>query len=363
MYQKKKRKYHSKKRTYRKRRKSGNYSSGKAKNKSVFLNIIKLILAVVLISALIVFIILFTERISYIEGKAKSGITSKFIAQFFKKSENGEIFTDKNTEFPADKNLAPENYDDELVFKVCIIADIHQDLENLNKASEKIKTSGCKYIFVIGDLTDYGDTESLIKVRDAINNIGIEYYPIPGDHDLAESLSVENFNSVFGADYHIMEYEGATFMLVDNSANFTKIGNIQMDWIKNNIEKADFVVLSQPLYTEGLNPPFNSIYMGSMLDAPSSVEMERKQKEVREQGEFLLDLIRKNKNVKAVIAGEHHRSSEIKDSERTDLAHYVVGAITSTVNDFPQTAIQTPRFSVLSIYEGKNYSIEDVVID
>ena len=68
-------------------------------------------------------------------------------------------------------------------------------------------------------------------------------------------------------------------------------------------------------------------------------------------------------NIKAIIAGEHHRSSNLKDSVRPDLSHYVVGAVTSTVNDFPQSAIQSSRFSVLSIHEGKEYSMEDINID
>ena len=362
MSKKRRGKYH-KSRTYRKKNMSGKYSRKGTRKKSIFLKIFEMILAIVAISALILFIILLVERIYNAGKEAESGKVSKFVDQYFKKSKINENESNLSEDNFITDDSQSEDLENEIIFKVCIISDIHEDLENLNKASEKIKTSGCRYIFVIGDLTNYGDVESLTKVRDAISSIGVEYYALPGDHDLAESLSVENFNSVFGSNYHIMEYEDVTFMLVDNSANFTKIGSIQMDWIKNNIEKADFVILSQPLYVEGLNPPFNSIYMGSMTESPSSVDMEKKQREVREQGKFLLDMIRKNKNVKAIIAGEHHRSSNIPDPVRSDLVHYVAGAITSTVNDFPQTAIQTPRFSVLSVYEEKKYSIEDVVID
>jgi len=362
MSKKRRGKYH-KKRTYRKRNMSGKYSRKGTRKKSVFLKIFEMILAIVAISALILFIISFVGRIYNAGKEGESSKVSKLVDQYLKKSKINENEGDLSEDnFVADGSQ-PEDLENKVIFKVCIISDIHEDLENLNKASEKIKASGCRYIFVIGDLTNYGDVESLTKVRDAISSIGVEYYALPGDHDLAESLSVENFNSVFGSNYHIMEYEGVTFMLIDNSANFTKIGSIQMDWIENNIEKADFVILSQPLYVEGLNPPFNSIYMGSMTESPSSVDMEKKQREVRERGKFLLDMIRKNKNVKAIIAGEHHRSSNIPDPVRSDLVHYVVGAITGTVNDFPQTAIQTPRFSVLSVYEEKKYSMEDVVID
>jgi len=103
--------------------------------------------------------------------------------------------------------------------------------------------------------------------------------------------------------------------------------------------------------------------MGSMLNTPQDDSIKEKQQLVRDQGQELLDLIRKNKQIKAVFSGEHHRSSKIEDSERSGLFHYVVGAVTGTVNDLPQSAIQTSRFSVISIYEGGGYYVDDVLID
>jgi len=160
-----------------------------------------------------------------------------------------------------------------------------------------------------------------------------------------------------------MEYEGVRFMLIDNSPNFTEISKTQMTWIQNNVGNVDFIVISQPLFTQGLNPPFDVTYMGSMLNTPQDDDIKEKQQLVKNQGQELLDLIRKNKQIKAIFAGEHHRSSKIEDSDRGGLFHYVVGAVTGTVNDLPQSAIQTSRFSVISIYEGKEYSVEDVLID
>ncbi len=331
------------------------------KKPSVFSKIFSSIIAIVSISALILFIAVVIGEISDIDRSSFSGVTSKFFTSFnVDKVLEGEVPTDEKISSDYSFSLFDKK---KLLFKICLISDIHQDKNNLFKALEKVKSSGCRNIFVIGDLTNYGDVPTLKEVRNILNEAGVDYYAIPGDHDLAQSVSVENFNSVFGINYHLMEYSEVGFLIIDNSPNFTPISKIQMSWIESNIEKVDFVVLSQPLFTEGLNSPFNGIFMGSMMNVPESDEMKKKQVAVKDQGEYLLDLIRKSENVKAIFAGEHHRSSKLGDSVRSDLTHYVIGAVTSTVNELPQSAIQTPRFSVLSIYENGDYFIEDILID
>ena len=332
-----------------------------SRKKPAILKFFNTVLAVIVISALLLGIIIIISKISSTDNITKSGKMSKIFTLFSSKIQNSE-----NNEIGEvnQEEISGSDFINKLaLFKICIISDIHQDLENLKKTGEKIKTSGCDKMFIIGDLTNYGDVESLKNVRDIVNTFGIEYYAIPGDHDIADSLNSDNFNKVFGINYHIMEYKDVGFMLIDNSPNFTEISKTQMSWIKKNIENVDFVVLSQPLFTEGLNPPFDITYMGSMLNSPQDYNMKEKQQSVREQGKELLDLIRKNQQIKCVFAGEHHRSSKIEDSEREGLFHYVVGAITGTVKDLPQSAIQTSRFSVLSIYEGGEYSVEDILID
>lgn len=364
MSPKKKRKYTKRRKSYSRADKTGGYSdrrykgSGKA---SVFSKIFNSILAVLAISALILFIIVIIGKISESDKSISKAIMSKIFTTFQEKKKDER--KDENGGGSLDEGTQPSLIGKEVLFKICIVSDIHQDLESLTKAGEKIKSSGCERIFVIGDLTNYGDVKSLVEVRDILSSFGIEYYTIPGDHDIAETFNVSNFNQVFGVNYRFIEYGGVRFMLIDNSPNFTVIDKVQMSWIQNNIDRADFVVISQPLYTEGLNPPFNITYMGSMLNTPEGDDMKEKQQQVLEQGRLLLDTIRKSNSVMAIFAGEHHRSSKIVDSVRSGLSHLVVGAVTSTVNNLPQSAIQTSRFSVLTIYEGKEYSVEDISID
>ena len=361
MARKKAKKYSTKSKSYRYPRSRRVSTRKYTRKKPAILNFFNSILAVVVISALLLSIIIVISKISSTDIAVKKDVKSKFVTLFSKKTENLENLEISKV---AQGDVGESGLlSSSTLFKICIISDIHQDLENLQKVGEKVKSSGCEKLFIIGDLTNYGDVESLKNVRDIVNNFGIEYYAIPGDHDIAESLNADNFNKVFGINYHIMEYEGVRFILIDNSPNFTEISKTQMTWIEKNIGNVDFVILSQPLFTEGLNPPFDVTYMGSMLNTPQDDDIKEKQQLVKNQGRELLDMIRKHKQIKAVFAGEHHRSSKIEDLERSGLFHYVIGAITGTVNDLPQSAIQTSRFSVLTIYEGGDYSVEDVLID
>ena len=354
-------KYSTKRKSYRYSGKRRADTRKYTRKKPAIVKIFNSILAVVVISALLLSIIILISKISNTDNIMNNDKMSKLFTLFSKKIENSE--DGEEGEVTQEKIVDIDLITKPALFKICVISDIHQDLENLEKAGGKIKSSGCAKLFIIGDLTNYGDIESLENVREKLNTFGIEYYAIPGDHDIADGLNTDNFNNVFGTNYHIMEYEGVRFMLVDNSPNFTEISKTQMTWIQKNIGNVDFIILSQPLFTKGLNPPFDITYMGSMLNSPQDDGMKEKQQSVKEQGQELLDLIRKNRQIKAVFAGEHHRSSRIEDSDRDGLFHYVVGAVTGTFNDLPQSAIQTSRFSVISIYEGGEYSVEDVLID
>ena len=361
MPRKKTRKYSTKRKPYRYSSTRGVGTRKYSRKKPAILKFFNTVLAVIVISALLLGIIIIISKISSTDNVTKSSKMSKIFTLFSSKIQNSE--NNEIGEVNQEEISGSDFINKSALFRICIISDIHQDLENLKKTGEKIKTSGCDKMFIIGDLTNYGDVESLKNVRDIVNTFGIEYYAIPGDHDIADSLDSDNFNKVFGINYHVMEYEGVRFMLIDNSPNFTEISKTQMTWIQKNIGNVDFIVISQPLFTQGLNPPFDVTYMGSMLNTPQDDDIKEKQQLVKNQGQELLDLIRKNKQIKAIFAGEHHRSSKIEDSDRGGLFHYVVGAVTGTVNDLPQSAIQTSRFSVISIYEGKEYSVEDVLID
>ena len=84
---------------------------------------------------------------------------------------------------------------------------------------------------------------------------------------------------------------------------------------------------------------------------------------MRSEGEILLFLVKDPPDVKALIAGDHHKSSSLVDPKTSRLMCDVVGAITSSLNEYPQKALQSSRFSVLSVYQDGSYGLSDIVLD
>ena len=225
---------------------------------------------------------------------------------------------------------------------ISLLSDSHEDNDLLMKALEITSQKDIDYAFFLGDYTDLGVEEALSAAKKVIDDSELKYYSLPGDHDLWKTVGPENFIKVFGKNYQSVTVSGFKFVLLDNSANYTVIDAKQMDWFAKEVEDTDFVLVSQPLYH-----PTNSRVMG--------VVNGEEVKEVKEQGLEILELIR-NSNVKAVIAGDHHTSSNSADPERSDLKHIVIGALTRERN------LQTPRFSLLNIYNDDSFDMEEVVL-
>ncbi|MBN1162560.1 metallophosphoesterase [Patescibacteria group bacterium] len=296
------------------------------------------------------------EQIGDVAGEFVSRLSQTNLASGVQSDRsNDSENSDSQTSAQEDKAV-------ERVLKVALISDIHNDLAGLENAVYRLGSEEVDFLVVVGDLTDYGDVEALSKIKESLDGSGYTYYVLPGDHDLAESVGLGNFTQVFGGNNHYFEYNGINFLLVDNSANFTELSSSDISWIKENIDGTDFVVLSQPIFTDGLLGMFARMYMGSSRDTVEDEDMLERQSRVAAQRSVLLEAVR-DSNVIAVIAGDHHRSSKLKDSVRSELTHHVLGAVTGAVNEYPQSVIQEPRFSIMTVFEDKSYTIEDILLE
>ena len=231
---------------------------------------------------------------------------------------------------------------------VSLMSDSHESNDLLAKALEIASQKNIGQVFYLGDYTDLGVEEALISAKKVMDNSGLKYYSLPGDHDLWKTVGPENFIKVFGKNYQSVTLGGFKFVLLDNSANYTAIDSAQMDWFTKEVEDADFVLIPQPLYH-----PTNTRVMG--------VVNGEEVKELRKQALEILNLIRKSK-VKAVIAGDHHGSSTSSDPEKSDLKHIVVGALTKTRAGDGVVNLQTPRFSLLEVYNDDSFEVEEIVL-
>jgi len=286
-------------------------------------------------------------------------VAGKF-AERISQTNLGSGVSSSRPEEEVDKNVYAGK---DVVVEIAIMSDIHDDAANLKVALEKIRERGIEDVFILGDVTSFGDVPSLTKIKDILEGSGVEYFVLPGDHDLADSVDTSNFTSVFGTEYGETDIAGYNFVYFSNAANYTVITPKAISWLETQLPDADFFLVSQPLYTEELAPPFNRIFMGSTNGEVTDSTLVEKQEAVRSQGEMLLSLVRDSPDVKALIAGDHHKSSSLVDPKRSSLMHYVVGAITSSLNEYPQKALQSSRFSVLSVYQDGSYGLSDIVLD
>lgn len=223
-----------------------------------------------------------------------------------------------------------------------LVADSGNDFENLRKATSKAKEHDVDYVVHLGDHSDWGDVESLAQSKAILDESGLPWYALPGDHDLGASVGLDNFLSVFGVNYEMLSVPGANIMLFDNSANFTLVDEARFAWFLNQVDDTDIVLLSQPLYH-----PTNERVMG-IFEGEEELD-------VRNQAKIMLSKIRKS-DAKAVFGADQHVSSVNVDPEDRELSHIVVGALADSRN------LQTPRFTLLYVYDDGTYDIEEVVL-
>lgn len=263
------------------------------------------------------------------------------VAGDFVKNVDSESSTSVQSSNTAEALPSTEKDKKEL-FRVAIIADSHEDNDLLARALAKAKNLNVSAVFYLGDYTNLGVIDALKTAKSVMDASGLTYYSLPGDHDLWKAVGPQNFTDVFGKNYQSVIIEGVKFTMLDNSANYTTINDIELDWFKTEVKDSQFVLLAQPLYTST-----NFRVMGIMDDAKNS--------DVYSQNKEITGLIR-NANVKAIISADLHNSGSVSDPVKNDLRHVVVGAVTKERN------LQTPRFSLLTLFEDGDFINQDEVL-
>lgn len=235
-----------------------------------------------------------------------------------------------------------------LLFSAGLMSDSENNFGNLEKALVKAKENNVSVVFFLGDATNWGDVESLVRTKEFLSSSGIDYYALPGDHDLAKSVAegdttgLKFFKEVFGNNFHTVSLNGYKFVLLDNSANYSTISGSLMAWFNIQVAEADFVILSQPLYHPTINRTMGVID-GQQI------------KKVKEQADELLDNIRKS-SVKSVISADHHLFSKNKDPKDSSLEHVVIGALTDSPN------LKEPAFVIMKVYEEGSYTLTEITL-
>lgn len=223
----------------------------------------------------------------------------------------------------------------EVPLKFAVMADVHSDWENFRQALEKAKRDvGFEgFVVVVGDLTTIGKKSELLEAKKILDESGLKYYVIPGNHDIwyDRRLNKDFFSEVFGKTYGSFKKDNFKYILINNGDYKNGLEGLrgaegQRKWLEEEAEEClritCLIFMHMPL-----NHPNSAYVMGQ--DNPA----------VATQAAQLVKLLVKNKAA-LVFAGHLHFSSsyELEGLETT-----IVGAITSERN------FQSPKFLEVSV--------------
>lgn len=246
-------------------------------------------------------------------------------------------------------------------YNILVMADSHLNKKAFEAVKDIIEKNNIKLLVHLGDHTDFGSTEELLQAKELLDGLGVKYLPLPGDRDLAAFGSSQEFKKIFKLENTNFMYE--TFLIIDNSPNFTLLDDKSFDYILQKIPRATIIFSSQPIYVEKGNI-FESKYMGS----PTAFNISNQNTKILmdkylNQRNEILNRIRNKENL-LVISGDHHRSATFKDPLNQSVTYHIVGASSEYINSSGiqvlQSSFQTQRVSIISIDENNDSQIIEI---
>jgi len=236
------------------------------------------------------------------------------------------------------------------LFSFMLVADSHNDSDNLRKAILQAKNTypDIQFIIGLGDYTQVGTVTELNAAKKEFDSLGLRYFLIPGDHDLWDSRDKgqdpgSNFREVFGPTFQSFIFSNFRFILLHNSDNYKGLSSEQLVWLDEELEKGQ-------AEGQGL-----LVFLHEPLFHPSSEHiMGRVEKELKVQSRSLIFTLSAAK-VKEVFAGDIHYFSQYEEPE-TNLSMNTIGSTSIERNP------QAPRFAVVWVFEDGSVGVEDIQI-
>lgn len=227
------------------------------------------------------------------------------------------------------------------------MADIHSDLESLQKALRIAKDDDVNMVIVAGDLTNVGKKSELADIKKLFDESGVEYYAVPGNHDLwyQRQTKVDIWNQVFDKSFFTIREGGVKYILVNNGdwefgiGGITESGKNQGSWFKGELEECKKIYCLVVAHE-----PFNH---------PTSVHVmgEESAKTATEAAKLVGLMV--DSGVKEAIVGHLHYSSSY---EFEGLKTTIVGSLSRA------RGVQTPRFLEMWLENGE-LKRKEVVLD
>jgi predicted phosphodiesterase len=209
-------------------------------------------------------------------------------------------------------------------FKFAVMADVHNDNEELGKALRQAQGDGEELVIVAGDLTNNGSEKELEAVKKTLDDSQEKYLAVPGNHDVIK----KQFGAVFGNSYQTYVKDNLKMILIDNSY-WAGLGEEQKQWIENESQGCNVIVCVAVMHM-----PLEHSLTDHVMGEGNKIGTE--------DAAWLHKILVEN-NIKSIYAGHlHYASTYTMDNLTTNL----VGAISSTRNN------QTPRMMEVE-FDGK----------
>lgn len=241
------------------------------------------------------------------------------------------IFLERTPGLVKVENLMPVPTLNEKMVRIAVMADIHNDVGQLEIMLNKAKENGVEMVVVAGDLTIEGKRSELNRVKKVLDSVDLKYAVVPGNHE----YYLDEFIKVFGKNYQSIRLGEVKLILVDNSY-WQGMDELQKRWLASEVNECGVLICVAIMHK-----PLNNVL--------STHVMGENNKKVAAEAIWLRDLLISS-GVRQIEAGHlHYASSYELEGIRTD----IVGAISRDRNN------QSPRYTELLI--GRNYIERKVV--
>jgi len=225
-----------------------------------------------------------------------------------------------------------------------VIGDPESDIDNLQRALEKVKEQNLSLAVLVGDLTKYGSDQQFQEVKEVLEKGEVNYFPLIGNHDLwlTRETGRDIYPQYFGDRYYSMEIEGLQFIFLDNADQWQGMGQTQLDWLAEKLRNdAETIIFSHiPFY----HPESEKV-------------MDEYSQELTSEVEFVLEKICQKPPL-ALISGHIHHTDDYfylcPEGEKIRMIN--AGSVNETRN------WQLPRFLRIDLFKSGDLEIEEVEI-
>jgi len=105
----------------------------------------------------------------------------------------------------------------------------------LQRIIESAKARGARFMVDTGDISESGSRDELMLYRDFVEDSGLEFHTVPGNHDVGSGGVSQEYEEIIGPYYYSFYYAGDHFIILDNADDRTGIDDSQMQWLSADL--------------------------------------------------------------------------------------------------------------------------------